>query len=235
MSAELQKTPHTATVFNEKPLHAALKEWYAQPNDRFEVSLDGFVIDIVRGDLLVEIQTRNFAAIKRKLARLTVHHPVRLVYPIAREKWIVKLAGGRHGQFSRRKSPKRGTIENVFEELVSFPELLLNPNFSIELLLTQEEEFRRYDATRRWRRKGWVTYKRRLLQVMEQQLFQVPADMGSLVPSALAEPFTTSDLATAIAKPRRLAQKMVYCLRLMGCITPAGKRRNAIMYSRVMI
>lgn len=220
---------------NEKSLHAALKKWYAQPNDRFEVSLDGFVIDIVRGDLLVEIQTRNFAAIKRKLARLTVHHPVRLVYPIAREKWIVKPAGGWHGQSSRRKSPKRGTIENVFEELVSFPELLLNPNFSIELLLTQEEEFRRYDAARRWRRKGWVTYKRRLLQVIEQRLFQVPADMCVLVPSALIEPFTTADLAITIAKPRRLAQKMVYCLRLMGCITPTGKRGNAILYSRATI
>lgn len=220
---------------NEKSLHAALKEWYAQPNDRFEVPIDGFVIDIVRDDLLVEIQTRNFAAIKRKLARLTVHHPVRLVYPIAREKWIVKPAGGRHGQFSRRKSPRRGTIENVFEELVSFPELLLNPNFSIELLLTQEEEFRRYDATRRWRRKGWVTYKRRLLQVIEQRLFQVPADMCVLVPSALTEPFTTADLAITIAKPRRLSQKMVYCLRLMGCITPMGKRGNAILYSRATI
>lgn len=235
MSTKLQKTLHRATVLNEKPLHAALKEWYAQPNDRFEVSLDGFVIDIVRGDLLVEIQTCNFAAIKRKLTKLTVCHPVRLVYPIAREKWIVKLAGGRHGQFSRRKSPKRGTIEHIFEELVSFPELLLNPNFSIELLLIQEEEFRRHDTTRRWRRKGWVTYKRRLLQVTEQRLFRVPADMGALVPSALAEPFTTSDLAIAIAKPRRLAQKMVYCLRLIGCITPTGKRGNAILYAKTTI
>lgn len=235
MSAKLQRTRHGATVLNDKPLHAALKEWYAQPNDRFEVSIDGFVVDIVRGHLLVEIQTRNFAAIKRKLAKLTVRHPVRLVYPIAREKWIIKLAEGRHSQFSRRKSPKRGAFEHVFEELVSFPELLLNPNFSIELLLIQEEEVRRYDTTRRWRRKGWVTYQRQLLQVMEKRLFQVPADMGALVPSALAEPFTTFDLALAIAKPRRLAQKMVYCLRLMGCITPTGKRGNAILYSRATI
>jgi hypothetical protein len=33
---------------NEKPLHAALKEWYARPEDRFEASVDGFVIDVVR-------------------------------------------------------------------------------------------------------------------------------------------------------------------------------------------
>jgi len=33
---------------NEKPLHASLKECYAQPEDQFEVAVDGFVIDIVR-------------------------------------------------------------------------------------------------------------------------------------------------------------------------------------------
>ena len=49
-------------LINEKPLHASLKQWYARPGDRFEVPVDGFVIDIVRDNLLIEIQTRNFAA-----------------------------------------------------------------------------------------------------------------------------------------------------------------------------
>lgn len=37
-------------LLNEKSLHASLKQWYAQPGDRFEVAVDGFVIDIVRND-----------------------------------------------------------------------------------------------------------------------------------------------------------------------------------------
>ena len=154
------------------------------------------------------------------------------MYPIARDKWIVKLADDGHSQLSRRKSPKRGAIEHVFEELVSFPELLLNPNFSIEVLLIQEEESRRYDAIRGWRRQGWVTHERQLLRVIERRLFRGSADLGTLVPFALPEPFTTSDLALAIAESRRLAQKMVYCLRLMGCITQTGRVGNAILYSR---
>ena len=51
-------------LLNEKPLHASLKEWCAQPGDQFEVAVDGFVIDIVRDDLLLEIQTGNLASIK---------------------------------------------------------------------------------------------------------------------------------------------------------------------------
>ncbi|MEE8392015.1 MAG: hypothetical protein V3S14_14635 [Anaerolineae bacterium] len=232
MSTKPQEIAREIGTLNEKPLHAALKKWYAQKGDQLEVSVDEFVVDIVRGDLLVEIQTTNFAAIKRKLAALTSHHPVRLVYPIAREKWIVKLAKDGNGQLGRRKSPKRGALEHVFGELVSFPHLLSNPNFSLDVLLIQEEEVRRYDGKRGWRRKGWVTHERRLLQVVDHRLFETPADMAALLPPGLVEPFTTSDLAAAIAKPRWLARKMAYCLRQMDAIAPVGKRGNAILYVR---
>jgi hypothetical protein len=186
----------------------------------------------VRGDLLVEIQTRNFAAIKRKLKKLLAHHQVRLVYPIPYEKWIIKQPHGEDSPVSRRKSPKRGVFDDVFDELVSFPQLLVNPNFTLELLLIREEELRRHDGTRGWRRRGWVTSERRLLEVVEQRTLTLPADMSAFIPPDLAEPFTTSDFAIAIAKSRRFAQKMVYCLRLMGCITPVGKHANSILYTR---
>ena len=220
------------STFNEKPLHAALKTWYARPGDRLEVKVDGFIIDIVRDGLLIEIQTTSLASLKRKLFTLTDHHRVRVVYPIPREKWLVKLAEDGHGAPIRRKSPKRGKVEDVFGELVSFPKLLAHPNFSLDLLLIQEEEIRRHDGTRAWRRRGWVTEERRLLQVVDQRRFCTPADMGELLPLALVEPFTTSDLAAAIARPRRLAQRMAYCLREMDVIEAVGKRGNAILYAR---
>ena len=232
ISTPLWKTSHKISTMNEKPLHEALKQWYVQSGDMLEVPVDGSIIDIVRGDLLVEIQTRNFAAIKWKLEKLVAHHRVRLVYPIPSEKWIVKLTDQENSPVNRRKSPKRGAPEHVFDELVSLPKLLLNPNFSVELLLIHEEEVRRYDNTRARRRRGWVTYERRLLRVVGQRILEAPADMRTFVPSALAQPFTASDLATAMAIPRRLAQKMVYCLRLMGCIAPVGKRANSILYVR---
>ncbi len=94
-----------------------------------EVPVDGYIIDIVRGDLLVEIQTRSFSSLKKKLAVLTDSHPVRLVHPIAQEKWIVKLAGDWAKPMSRRKSPKRGHVEDIFAELVSFPRLAGQPAF----------------------------------------------------------------------------------------------------------
>ena len=189
-------------------------------------------MDIVRGDFLIEIQTRHFGAIKRKLEKLLAHHCVRLVYPIPSEKWIVKLADDGHSPVSRRKSPKQGVYENLFDELIRLPRLLMNPNFSLELLLIHEEEVRRYDGERGCRRHGWVTDERRLLNVVDRRTLKTPADLYTFIPADLPEPFTTSDLATAIAKPLRLAQKMVYCLRSTGCITPVGKQSNSILHSK---
>jgi hypothetical protein len=221
-------------TLNEGSLHAALKAWYAQPGDAFEVPVGDFVIDIVRGERLIEIQTSGFSSIKRKVKALVKDHALRLVYPVPREKWIVRLAkGGNGGILKRRKSPKRGAWEHVFGELVSFPNLLTNPNFSVEVLLIQEDEIRRYDGKRGWRRRGWVTHDRRLLDVVDRRLFETPADLGDLIPPGLDEPWLTSDLAAAIGQPRRLAQQMAYCLRKMGVVEVVGKQGNAILYERV--
>ncbi len=218
-------------LLNEKSLHASLKEWYAQPGDQFEVAVDGFVIDIVRDDLLLEIQTGNFASIKSKLKDLVGVHRIRLVYPIAQEKWIVKLAKDNSVGFTRRKSPKRGRVmEDLFWEMVSFPQMLANPNFSLEVLMIREEEVRRYDGKRKWRRRGWVIEERRLVEVEDQRLFEEPADWRALVPEKLGGSFTTRELAEAMGTRRQLAQKMAYCLRNVGVVGLTGRQGRANLY-----
>lgn len=186
----------------------------------------------MRGDLLIEVQTGNFSALKQKLRRLIPRHRVRLVYPVAREKWLIKRAVEAESAPTRRKSPKRGRVEDLFRELVSFPELALSPNFSLDVLLIQEEEVRRHDARRAWRRRGWVTEERRLLQVLLRHRFRAPTDYGALLPDDLVEPFTTADLAEALGSPRSLAQKMAYCLRKMHEITPVGSKQRSVLYCR---
>ncbi|MEM7342955.1 MAG: hypothetical protein AAF485_01820 [Chloroflexota bacterium] len=227
----MTNTPQIGSL-NEKALHAALKQWYAQPDDQFEVPVDGFVIDIVRGEQLIEIQTRNFSAMKRKLVKLTATHPVRLVHPIAQEKWIVKLANDEQSQLSRRKSPKRGDFVHLFQEMLRIPHLMGNDNFTLEILLIKEEEVRRHEANRAWRRRGWVTHERKLLEVVNRKLFEAPEDLGTFIPDTLDGPFTTADLAKAIRQPRPLAQKIAYTLRAMEVITQVGKRGRSYLYER---
>ena len=69
---------------------------------------------------------------------------------------------------------------------------------------------------RRWRRKGWVTAERRLLEVVDRRVFDKPADWLAFLPEGF-EPFTARDLAEAMGIRLALAQKMVLLTRSKTC------------------
>ena len=192
--------------------------------------IDGFVVDLVRDDLLIEIQTRGFSSMKRKVGELLErNHQVRIVHPIAVNRWIVKVDDD--GQMlDRRLSPKHGTLTDVFAELVSFPELMKDSRLGIEVLLTDEEEERRHQPGRSWRRKGWTVSERRLLDVKDSRRLDDVSDLTALLPNGLADVFTTAALSDGLGQSRRVAQQMAYCLRKMDAIEAVGKRGNAIEY-----
>ncbi len=218
---------HSIGTLSEKSLHAALKNWYGLPGDEVEVEVDGFVIDIVRNGQLIEIQTGNFSQIRRKLVYLLRHHAVHLVHPIPLEKWIVRqTADGK--VIGRRRSPKRGKAVDIFPELVSIPNVVMNPNLTIEVLLTRQEEIRR--RVGRGRCVKWGVHDRRLLEVVDAVTLVTLADFGRLIPDSLKRPFTNRDLTKAIGRPVRTAQMMTYTLRRIGAVSEVGKRGNAILY-----
>lgn len=220
-------------MLGEKSLHSALKNWYSQPGDLLEAEVDGFQIDLKRPGLLIEIQTAGFSSLKRKLKTLLEKHCVRLVYPIAEEKWIVRVEADSVTRIGRRKSPKRGNIYQIFSELVSIPGLMSHPRFSLEVLFIREEEIRCHDGKGSRRRKGASIVDRCLIEVISRRLYANPSEFLSLIPPDLPEPFSTRDLAESIDRPRWLAQKMAYCLRQMGIIEVAGKNRNSLLYAYI--
>ncbi|MEE9178237.1 MAG: hypothetical protein V3U46_07380 [Acidimicrobiia bacterium] len=219
----------TIGSLNEKPLHASLKEWYRQEGGRVEVVVDGFVVDLVRDGLLIEIQTRNFASMRRKLDRLLDSHMMRLVHPVAATKWIVKLDQD-GSEISRRRSPKRGIAADVCEELVSFPSLLSHPNFTLEIALIEEEEIRRPDVEKGWRRGGFVIEERRLVDVLETVELDSPEELLGLLPEGLPDPFTTADLAAGLGRSRHLAREVAYCIRVSGAVKTVGRDKQGILY-----
>jgi hypothetical protein len=219
-------------TLQEKSLHAALKTWYMQPGDLLETSVGGYVIDIVREpQTLIEIQTRSFSSMKRKLMSLLDQYPIRLVHPIAQQRFVVRVDGD-GVVVSRRKSPKQGKVFDVFREFVSFPSLMAHPNFSLEVLLIHDEEIWRDDGKGSWRRKGWSIYDRRLVSVGESVTLTNPRECAALIPQSVAETFECKELAEALNIQRPIAQKMAYCLREMGALQVVGKRRNAFLYAR---
>jgi hypothetical protein len=217
-------------TLNEGALHAQLKDWYRRPGDRLEQRVGGYVIDLVRDDLLVEIQTGGFAPLRRKLEALTALGPVRLVAPVALTRRVIRLTA--EGEvLSARRSPRRGCLEDVFARLVSFPGLLCRPTFELEVVLTHEDELRALGPARAYRRHGWTVVGRRLASVESTVRIAAPGDAARLLPAGLPKAFDTAELAQAAGTSRRLAQQMTYCLRAMGALEPVGKRGGAVLHA----
>ncbi|MFO7918657.1 MAG: hypothetical protein R6V13_11305 [Anaerolineae bacterium] len=215
---------------NENSLHFALKRWYARPGDRLEAPVGPFLVDIVRDDLLIEIQTGNFCSIRDKLRRLAEEHRVLLVYPIAQEKYIVKLTAARDEIISRRKSPKKGCVTDLFDELVRMPTLIQHPNFILETAIIREEEVRCDDGQGSWRRKGVSILNQELTEVLCTERFERGEDFLALLPPDLGTPFTNRELAEGTGMRIRTARRMTYCLRKMDIIEKVGTRGRAYLF-----
>ena len=213
----------------EYSLHFNIKDWYMVSGDKLEVKVDDFIIDILRNKLLIEIQTKNFSAIKKKLTKLLLNHKVRLVYPIAKLKWIVHES--KSGEFvRRRKSPKKGKLTDLFYELVHLPYLVGDNNFSLEVLLIEEEELRCKDGKGSWKRRGVSIKDRKLLNVFNRIVFENSQDFLGFLPNDIGGSFTNKLLAMKLGVSIRLAQKITYCLRKMGVISIAGKKRKELLF-----
>ncbi|MEI5675754.1 MULTISPECIES: hypothetical protein [unclassified Nocardioides] len=219
----------------EGPLHAAVKQWLARPGDRFEVPVDRFVVDLVRADgELVEIQTGGFGPLGPKLDALLDRHRMRIVHPVPAERRIVRVdADG--VVLSERRSPKAASVLEVFDRLVAFPSLVGHPHLVIEVLLCREDHVRGPGPTRTTgnRRRTKDPGTRHLDAVLARHEVRRPEDVLGLLGAELpGAPFTTKDLGALLGAPTVLAQRVVYCLRLMELVEPAGKEGRAPLYVR---
>jgi hypothetical protein len=216
----------TIGVLRETALHAALKEHFANPGDQLEASVGRYIVDIVKPDELIEIQTGSFSQIRRKLDVLLKTHQVTLVYPVPAQKWILRLDENEN-RVSRRKSPRKGQVADVFYELVRMPHTACEPNFRLLVMLINEEVWMQKGEHGSWRRKGWEISDRILLDITGQQLFEDPLDYLGILPAELGDEFTNADLAQALHCRSSLAGKITYTMRKMGLLDVMGKQGRA--------
>ena len=217
---------------NECSLHSEIKKVYSFPGDQFEVKLGNYIVDILRENLIIEVQTKNFSALKEKLQVLTEKHQVRLVYPLPEKKWITQVTKD-HIVLNTRKSQKKGRLTDLFRELVMIPHMIGEENFSLEVLLIDEEEVRCDDGKGSWRRRGVSIKERKLLKVNDRILFQTKADYLKILPEDLKEDFTNRELAKITKISIRTARQITYCLRKSGVIQLAGKRGRELIFQKI--
>lgn len=219
-------------VLREGPLHAAVKAMLAAPGDRLEVPVGRFVIDLIRADgELVEVQTGNFGPLGAKLDALLDRHRFRIVHPVAAQRRIVRV--DEHGEvLSVRRSPKCGTVVEVFDKLTAFPSLLTHPNLTVEVLLLGEDHIRGagpVTVRRRTRDPG----ARHLREVLSRVELHGVDDIVRALPPLPEQPFSTREFASLLGCSMLLAQRTAYCLRAINIIEAAGKRGRAPLHRRL--
>ncbi len=216
----------------ESSLHSSIKKWYLLKNDKVETKIDNFIIDIVRGDLLIEIQTANFSALKPKLVHLLRNHKVRIVYPVPKKKWIVHKSAAAGETVGRRLSPKKGDFYDVFSELIRIPTFFSSNNLSIEVLMIEMEEMWRDDGRGSWRRRGASVEDRKLIRVFETKIFRDKTDFLEMLPEDLEDPFSNKDLAKSLRMKLSQSRKMTYALKRMELIDHVGYKGRQMLFAR---
>jgi hypothetical protein len=214
----------------ESTLHAALKARLAGgQGDRLEVTVDGFRIDAIALDgSLIEVQSGALGPLREKLVRLLPRYHMRIVKPLIAGRRIMRQTRGGRAIGSPRWSPKRATMIDFFDDLVGLARLFPHPNLEVEVLGVTIDEVR----VPRRRRPGFRVVDRHLIEIKNSRTLRHAADLWSLLPLGLCDPFTTADLALHLPRPIDFAQRVAYCLRLTGAARVIGKRGNRLVYCR---
>jgi hypothetical protein len=216
-------------TLNEHSLHADLIQHLAQPGDQLEADVDGYLADILRGEEIIEVQTRNLTSLKKKISAFSENYQVEIIHPVTQNKWIVRKNSD--GEIvNLRKSPKRGRVEDIFTELVYAWNLIDSPNVSLIIYFIDAEEVWLDDGQGSWRRKYWSISERHLLKVNKTIKFNTNRDFLQLIPATLPQPFTNKELAAKLGIRTRLAGKITYALRKMDVLHLVSKKGNQYQF-----
>ena len=215
----------------ETSLHRQLKAIYAEGENAQEVAMDGYRIDAVAGDRLIEIQHSSLAAIRDKVCNLLDRgYEVLVVKPLAARRLLIKRDRKRGKVVSRRYSPLRDSFFSAFDDLVHFMGVFPSPRLRLELVLAEIEEHRLPPLKGRRNRKGYRVEDKCLARIVDRLTLETPGDLIDMLPAALPFRFSTEDLASHAEIPRWQAQKVAYCLRKASAAQQVAKSGNSLLY-----
>jgi hypothetical protein len=217
----------------ETSLHRCLKMHFAQPGARYEVPWGAYRIDVFNPHELVEIQHGSLAAIRRKIETLVIEHKVRVVKPLLAKKTLVNLVERDGPEVSRRLSPKREVLLDIFNELIFLRNVFPHPELTIDVPLVEMEELRYpgHGRRRRWRKNDFQVADQRLIKILECHSLRSGDDLIALLPRELPQRWHTGDLAALAQISRSSAQRIAYCLKHTHTAREVGKKGNSKLYN----
>ena len=219
-------------TLGEKTLHAVLKCYIDPCADNHEMKIGPFIADIVGEDGIVEIQTRGFDKLRKKLEAFLEVATVTVVYPIAAVKWLSWVDPDTGETTPRRRSPKRRTAAYSLFELYKLKPLLSHPRLRLRLLLLELEEYRQLNGWSCDRKRGSTRCDRIPTALVGEVRIDCPADYAQLIPAGLPEQFTSSEFGAACGLSLSSAQRGLNVLLAVEAVGRVGKQGRFYIYRR---
>ena len=214
---------------SESSLHRFLKFRYAA-GGATEEEVGGFIADgINQNGEIIEVQTGSFGPLKKKAAHFASLGRVIIIHPVIIAK-MIEVYDTKGKKLYSRKSPRKGSEWDLFDNLLYAPELPLIPGLGIELALVDVCEKRIKDGKGSWRRKGISIQDKELTAWHGCLSLECPADYLRFVPFKKGEEFTAAQLTEKAGIDAGLSRKVLYVLNKINVIHRTGKKGRAWLY-----
>lgn len=225
-------SPRSIGTLGEKTLHAVLKQYYEPDRANHERKIGSFVADIVNDAGIIEIQTRAFDKLRKKLAGFLEIYPVTVIYPIPKTKWLLWIDTQTGEITKKRKSPKQGRIFDAIFELYKIKSLLCHSNFRLRIVFLDMEEYRYLNGWSKDKKKGSTRCDRMPVGISEEIQINNTLDYVKFIPDELPVRFTSKDYKSAAHTTLRTAQTALNILSYTGIIGRVEKHGNLCVYEK---
>lgn len=217
-------------TLSEKTMHAVLKEYYQPFSDSQEVKVGSFVADIVSESGIIEIQTRSFYKLIKKLDCFLEFCDVTVVTALPAVKYVSWLNPKTGECTSRRKSPYKASIYNAIHELYSIKYTLDNPRMHLRLLLLEVEDIRYLNGWSKDKKRGSSRCDRIPIDIIDEIEFNCVDDYRQFIPKNLPVEFTSKDFADCAKIHRNTAQTTLNILSYLELVKKVGNSGKTIIY-----
>ena len=230
-SIEIAEKDHGGIgTYNEKTLHAVLKNFFEPDSAYHEIPVDNYIADIKNPDGIIEIQTSGFGTIRDRLEVFLSLSEVTVVYPIAAVKSLVWIDPETGAAESKRKSPKRENAAQILPEMCRLCKIIKNERLHFVCAMLELTEYRIRDGWGNGGKRGSHRLDRIPTGIIDIVEIKTPEDLRRFVPDG---EFTSKDFASFSGfspKSRRDISMALKLLEYTGTIEKCGKKRNAVIY-----
>ncbi|MBQ8293070.1 MAG: hypothetical protein IJX78_04580 [Bacilli bacterium] len=198
----------------ERTLHQYLKYYFCDNPDYHEQKCGSYIVDILKNEQIIEIQTSSFNAMRKKLESLLPNYPITIVYPIIVEKKIHNY--DENGQFvSSKKSPKKEHPLKIGKELYKLNHILNNKNLNFICTILKIDEHR-IPYLNRYKQKRMTRINQIPYELVENINLKEGNTLASLIP--FDKEFTALEFKKKLKLSPRETSSTLIALRTLNVI-----------------